>query len=214
MVRGLIPIFEVGRRPHVPPECAPPPTGARIALLFGGHSLARSWHNDLHRDYAFIVAVNGAALVNHCHWAVAVDKPLVYALISGEDENGRPVLKPRRGLVTYETYSAKANQHHARLVEIPRIKGANVKSYTAPRALLWALKLAGENGTVEIFGMDYTQTAGDVAGVSGDRSADRWQKEANVFRLIWDARRITVVHGLISPERLAFIRGERQDWPA
>src|SRR5690606_14755500 len=136
---------------------------------------------------------------------VMVDRKVVEGLLREKSRH------PRRGIVTYAAYRNAARQAGVAWHEIPRL-GRQVKSYTMGRAVKVALSRAGEAGKVEIFGCDFSSQTNDVAGLKGCHDNNRWRQESDVLRLAW-AQQIIAVHGLISPERLAYIKRERADWP-
>jgi hypothetical protein len=200
-------LFAVRDSPYAPPVSAEPSTPARrIALLVGGPSLKEDWSREREGFFDEVVSVNGAAFVFPCDYAVMVDSPLVKQI------TGRTKPAPRVALVTYQNaYKRTTDQMKLRCLQVPNI-GKGVKHYTMPRALKFALIRAGEKGQVWIFGMDFSDSKHDVAGVKGERSQKRWEQEACALRVIWD-KRVAVVHGKISASRLAFIRSEVPTWP-
>lgn len=182
----------------------------RIALLFGGPSLLQDWPGP--EGFDEIVAVNGAAWLVSCDYAVGVDHAIVNPILDGT----KP--RPRVAMVTYESMYRRhrgklIGRNGVAFVEIPRVSGTNVKSYTAPRALLFALRRCGPRGMVSIFGMDFSGEPVDVAGVPGTHNGQRWRQEAEVLRLVWDLERIVAVQGKIDPGRLAYIQGRVAQWP-
>lgn len=79
----------------------------------------------------------------------------------------------------------------------------NACKYTAPNLLLVALRKAGPEGEVDIYGMDYSGTL-DYFGCEGDHKNNRWLNEGLWMRLIWDNDKI-LVHGDISEEWMEYI---------
>lgn len=201
---------------QTPPEALPSPvqppqpqSRCRVALLVGGPSLRDHWSEAKAAEFAWVVAVNGAALLYDCDYAVMVDRRVVERLVVG------PRL-PRKALVTYKAYRQRMadRKGFARVTmqEIVSV-GPQAKSYTFPRALKFALQLAGGQGSVEIFGMDWTDSGHDVAGLKGCHDPNRWKQEAVVLRQVWDDSRVTHVFGRCSKERLEYINGRRAEWP-
>src|SRR5690606_1047637 len=154
------------------------------------------------------VAVNGAAYAFPCDFALMVDRAVVHGLFARKDRH------PRQALVTYtRPYMRDAHRAGiANVLEVPKLE-RGYKSYSAPRALKFALARCGPEGCIEIFGMDWSSEKNDVAGLKGCHDGNRWKQEAEAFRSIWDKRRIVAVHGRIAARRLAFIRGEVPVWP-
>lgn len=178
----------------------------RIALLCGGHSLHEDWAG--RREWLFdeIMAVNGAAFAFPCDYAIMTDSPLVRQI---RDRTRKP---PRVAIVTYQNaYKRTMDQVGVRCLQIPSMP-PGCKSYTCPRALRFALTRCGPDGRIELFGVDFSSDPLDVAGIKGERSAKRWQQEAEALRAVWD-KRVVAVHGRIRADRLDFIRGTLPKWP-
>lgn len=199
-IRTLIGVTTQGRAPRpVEPVSA---VSQSVAVLAGGPSLRELWPLHEPDGYDVVIAVNGAALAFPCDYAVAVDRKLVERLIAET--------KPRRALVTYDTYERACRKRGLGFRRIPVRKG--LKSYTFPRALLLAAQEAGEAGLIDVFGMDYSTDRLDAGGVTGDRGALRWREEAEALRVVWP-KAMRSVHGRINPERRAFICGASSQWP-
>lgn len=187
----------------------PPAPGRRIALLVGGLSLRDHWNAERAAQFDLVVAVNGAAFVFPCDYAALVDRPIVLRLIKHGPH-------PRKALLTYakayrNRFLSKQELASVTMIEIPTV-GPRQKSYTMPRALLFCYGLAGASGSIEIFGMDFRATGHDVAGIKGYHEPKRWMQEATVLRSVW-RKNIVAVHGAIAADKLAFIKGECNDWP-
>lgn len=180
-------------------------TGKRVALLVNGPSLTTHWREPMALDFDLIVAMNTAGWVFPHDYAVVTDPQLVREVV----DNGK--MRPMLGMVCYEAHAQRLSQCGIRWVEMIGIPKS--KPYTFPKAIVFALKQAGPAGTVELFGVDWTDSKTDVAGVSGDHNPKRWQQEAEVVRRVWDSR-IVAVHGAITPARLDYFKGKRNDWPA
>jgi len=186
------------------PDVPVPPTCRRVALLVGGHSLLEHWTPEVAAGFDEVVAVNGAAYVTRVDWAVMVDRKVVEGLLREKSRH------PRRGIVTYAAYRNAARQAGVAWHEIPTL-GRNFKSYTMPRAVLWALRRCGA-GTIEVFGMDFGHEVNDVGGLKGCHDGNRWKQESQTLRAAWSAQ-VVAVHGRLNASRLAFIRGELPSWP-
>ena len=207
--RALIPIFDPPRPRQAVAVIPGPPR--RVALLCGGHSLKEVWSEDKAKEYDLIVAVNGACFLFSCDYAVVVDSPVVRKLLA------IPERRPRIALVTYaKAYLREARAAKVALITIENIPrkpdGNHNKSYSAPRALQFALKQCGPGGRVDLYGVDMSNAGHDVAGLKSHNNALRWAQESECLRLVWDGR-VGEVVGLLNSERLAFLRGERASWP-
>ena len=176
--------------------------GKRVALLVNGPSLSRVWDDGKTGNFDVVVAMNTAAWLFPCDYMVATDSPL----IKGVTNEGRQ--RPRKAMVCYPVHQTRLSQMGIPWINIPNVP--KVKPFTFPRAILFALELAG-NGTVELFGVDWSDTKVDAAGVKGDHGPERWQKEADAVVKVWD-RRIVAVHGELAANRLAFFKGETKLW--
>lgn len=183
----------------------------RVALLVGGHSLKDHWTEAKAAEYDVVVAVNGAVFTFSCDYAIMVDRPLVEKLTK------HPRWTPRRALVTYADAYRKRFKHDRlfarfKLLQIPTL-GKGHKSYSMPRAIMFCLPMCGPGGSLDVFGMDFSDGRRDVAGLPGDHGPHRWIQEAECLRKVWDVQRIRNVFGLCKADRLAFIRGEVAVWP-
>jgi hypothetical protein len=189
-----------------PPEAQMPVNagkGCAVALLVNGPSLTKIWTDDYASNFEVIVAMNTAAwMFPHDYW-VATDKPLI-------KEGFQKGVKPRKGMVCYAANKMEATRYGIPWLEIPTIP--KVKPFTFPRAIIFSLAQAGANGTLTIFGVDWTDSPTDVAGQKGWHTDERWKTEAAILRQIWD-KRIIWVHGVISDAKLDFFASRRQDWP-
>lgn len=184
----------------------------RVALLCGGLSLPEHWNAEVAKGYDLVVAVNGACFRFACDYAVIVDSPVVRRLLKAREHH------PRVALVTYaRAYGREARQAGVQLRMAENIPanpdGSPRKSYSMPRALMFALKLCGPGGVVDVFGCDMSDGGHDVAGLNGDHGPIRWKQEADCLRLVWDARRVERVFGQLRNDRLEYLRGERTEWP-
>lgn len=190
---------------QTPAEATERPLGGRVALLCNGPSLAEVWDESRRHEFSAVVGVNSAGWVVPVEWMVASDAPLIRAVGRGE----RP--KPARGIVCYRAYEKEVRKAGLSWRDIPSL-GRGWKPYTFPRAILWVTREMNAEGTIEIFGCDWSADRLDAAGVRGDHGLIRWKQEAACVAHVWD-RRIAAVHGRIAADRLAFFRRERADWP-
>jgi len=171
-----------------------------IALLCPGHSLTKTYHGDYNLSDC-VVAVNSAAWLFHVDWLVFSDRHIIEPLRS------REFPRPVEGVVTngaHELWEGckrvrmpiqdAASQHLTTAMRaLAESQGMTECAWTFPNALHFALQLAGPTGKVDVFGFDCSFEELDVAGVAGQHTAKRWEKELPWVRLIWDHR--CVQHG-------------------
>lgn len=187
----------------------------RVALLVPGDSIATSWSNTLGAQFDAVVAVNWCAHHFTCDWAVGMDHLIMSPILEGT------VLRPSRGVVTRRAYAPGALrarlQHIDALPYLGKFEGRTFSraaqrercGYTMPNALWWCGKLGATH--LEVFGFDMSGSDGFKAQKRGSHNLGRWAREAAWLRGYWLPG--TIVHGLIKPERLAYIEGKRTDWP-
>lgn len=157
--------------------------------------------------FDYVLGVNSAGWLFPVDYTIASDRPLMDAMIAGAEP------RPLKAIVTFPIYRARLVAAHIGFVPTPTIEtdnGAPVYSTNFPRAIKFALRLAT---SVEVFGMDFCGGRLDAAGVAGNHTEPRWRRESDVLRRVWDAERVVRVRGMVHPEVLRYIRGERVDYP-
>lgn len=182
----------------------------KVALIVPGHSLPTLYTDALGACFDYVVAVNSAAYLYACDYMVATDRKFIDEICAKR----RPT--PRQAMVTYPAYRERLAKAGIGYREVPLATGKNgekLKGFNFPRAILFSLMLAGLSGGIEIFGCDFSDDVYDAGGEKGEHYRERWLWEAQVLRSTWNNDQIVAVHGRIHPERLAFIRSERPDFP-
>lgn len=196
------------------------PQGQNIALLCCGPSLREVWDESKFDDYSMVVAVNTAGWIFRCHWLCAAD----HDIFTNKDRTG--IYDPQGrlplcGILSNAERGKEAKlrglQWHPLKLQGPdwiarHARGLNRHPpdsvqccFTFPNALAWSLVQA-RGGMVHVYGIDFSQTPGDVVGKKGCHDPKRWQKESAWLQLIWQPSRIRCF-GRIKPNVLAYLEG-------
>ena len=126
------------------------------ALLCGGHSLTRTWHEDLFDDFRFVGAVNTAGHRYRCHHVFASDPHIIKPYVDG---NVRP---PDICVVTSRVLRQRLAPKKISSILLEKIQGGPKGvccPYTMPNALMFYLQRVR---MVEIFGTDFAGQKGDT----------------------------------------------------
>jgi hypothetical protein len=185
-----------------------------VAVLCPGPFLDDVWEDDMFDAFDLVIGVNTTAHNFRTHWMAGVDKQCIEPMIAGQTLH-----RPFNGLITNHGWAPKAQKAGFKTVFPEPYFGINVPKgapsdrcgYTSPNAIWFARKQA-QGGLVEVFGMDFAVGKLGHKGESGDHSAGRWKKESGWLRCYWQPT--IVVSGRIDPRILAYIRSDREDYPA
>lgn len=199
--------------PAAPTE-SDPDCGKFIAVLFNGPSLPRVWRNEYYSFYDLTLACNTAGWNYTCDWVNSSDRHVIKPLLDGKYP------RPKRGLISNRAYGEMA-QRKGWGWYLPKIYSrsgpqmpkemappgvsTDGSGYTAINTLYTALEWVGENGSIDIYGMDFSSSPVDYAGVKGQHDAARWRNEGSWFRLIWDDR-IRNIYGDITQDWIDYFK--------